>query len=132
MVQYPASAKNSPAACGYADNSYQRPYTKDERLASLAFLGADRSSTAVNQLCEYLNDKNMLISKNQMQPQDDSIVRAIIINMGRTGSPKAAMLLQAVGGLGYSNPIKQLAQQAIKNIRQTNPQAKKSAHEEND
>ena len=94
--------------------SYLNGHDTQEKILAINAIASQRNDDAANLLSEFL------IALNQKFPalsrEDDQLVREIITSLGKTGRPCARTALNQVAKIDYTGHIKNLANEALKQI----------------
>ncbi len=98
-------------------NSYESGYDFEEKTSALSAFAKNPSDAAAVALSAFLTDLNKKRQVDAVTAEDDRLVRALLQNMGTNGHPALKSALQDVAYLGWTNPIMQLAKDAIAKLR---------------
>jgi hypothetical protein len=100
------------------ENSYRRGADEEEKLGAIATLSALSSDDSVRLLSSFLRDINEKLRLGNITQADERLVRAVIPALGATRSNNAVPALLEVQARDWTNAVKRLAADALKNIPQ--------------
>jgi HEAT repeat protein len=98
------------------DRSYQEGYDEEEKTDAVKALSALSSAESIRLLSSYLMAMNVKLQNNTLTQADDRMVREIISALGATRKPNARVALHTVASANWPHAIKQLAEEALRNI----------------
>jgi HEAT repeat protein len=113
--QYGVSSGNA-GVYQLLDRSYQGGHDEEEKIGVLKTLSVLSSVESVRLLSSYLIAMNVKLQNNTLTQADERIVREIIPALGATRKPNARVALRTVGHVNWTSAIKQLAEEALRNI----------------
>jgi HEAT repeat protein len=90
---------------------------RDEALEAITALAALGSDESARKLSAFLMDLNKKRQSNTITRKDEDLIRAIIPALGKTGRPIGRPALNSVTALDWTDAVKNLAREALKNIR---------------
>ncbi|AEJ20671.1 hypothetical protein [Gracilinema caldarium] len=99
------------------ERSYKEGIDTEEKLGSIAALAAMGTDDAARLLSNFLLALNAKRKANNITQEDEQLVRAIIPALGSMGKAVARPALQAVEYQDWTNYVKTLAQDALKQIK---------------
>lgn len=101
------------------ERSYKGGYDNEEKfnaISTIAQLATDESARRLSSYLMVLNEKRQ---SNNIRPEDEQMVRAIIPALGKTGRTLGRPALNAVVGLDWTPAVKALANDAIKQLSES-------------
>jgi HEAT repeat protein len=98
------------------ERSYLSAYDIDEKHAAANALGALGTDEAVEILSRFLMDMNAKRMANNIRPEEERLVRALIVALAVAKNPKGKPALRAVTALEWTNSVKVLARRALEEI----------------
>jgi hypothetical protein len=99
------------------ERSYKEGIDTEEKLNAVAALSAIGTDDAARLLSNFLLALNAKRKANNITQEDEQLVRAVIPALGATGKSVARPALQAVEYQDWTNYVKTLAQDALKQIK---------------
>jgi hypothetical protein len=99
------------------ERSYKEGIDLEEKLGSIAALATIGTDDAARLLSNFLLALNAKRKANNITQEDEQLVRAVIPALGATGKAVARPALQAVEYQEWTNYVKSLAQDALKQIK---------------
>lgn len=99
------------------ERSYKEGIDTEEKLGAIAALAAIGTDDAARLLSSFLLGLNAKRKANNITQEDEQLVRAVIPALGATGKAVARPALQAVEYQDWTNYVKTLAQDALKQIK---------------
>ncbi len=112
-----STAASDPAAVPSLEKSYKEGIDTEERLSAITALSVNRSDDSARALSSFMMVLNAKRRANNITPEDERIVRALLPAMGAQGSPIMKPALQAVEYLEWTNAVKVLAADALKKLQ---------------
>jgi len=101
----------------FLERSYKEGIDTEEKLNAVAALSAIGTDDAARLLSNFLLALNAKRKANNITQEDEQLVRAVIPALGATGKSVARPALQAVEYQDWTNYVKTLAQDALKQIK---------------
>jgi hypothetical protein len=98
------------------DRSYKEGYDEEEKISAVRTLSALSSVESIRLLSSYLIAMNIKLQHNTLTQADERIVREIIPALGATHKLNARVALHTVASVNWTSAIKQLAEEALRNI----------------
>jgi hypothetical protein len=98
------------------ERSYISAYNIDEKHASINVLGFLGTDEAVDILSMFLMDMNERRILNNIRPEEERLVRALIVALAVAKNPKGKPALRVVTALEWTNSVKALARRALNEI----------------
>jgi hypothetical protein len=99
------------------ERSYKEGIDTEERLNAIATLSTLGTEDAARLLSSFLMIINGKLQSGTLTQVDEQMVRAIIPALGATGQAIARPALRSVQALDWTNAVKNLATEALTNIR---------------
>ena len=99
------------------ERSYTQGVDTQEKLSAIAALASQGTEEAARRLSSYLMDLNAKRVSNNIRPEDEQMVRAVIPAIGQTGQSIGRPALSAVGASNWTNAVVALANNALKQLR---------------
>jgi cellobiose-specific phosphotransferase system component IIA len=90
---------------------------RDEALDAIVTLAALGTDESARRLSSFLMTINQKLQSGTHTRKDEDLVREIIPALGRTGRPIARPALSSVTALNWTEAVKNLAREALQNIR---------------
>jgi HEAT repeat protein len=90
---------------------------RDESLNAITTLAALGTDESARRLSAFLMTINQKLQSGTITRKDEDLVREIIPALGATGRPIGRPALNSVTALGWTQAVKNLATEALKNIR---------------
>lgn len=105
-----------PAVIPLLERSYKEGIDMEEKLGSVAALASIASDDAARALSSFLLVLNAKRKAGNITQEDERMVRAVIPAIGAAARPAGRPALQSVEHLDWTNAVKVLAVEALKNI----------------
>ncbi|MDR2028948.1 MAG: hypothetical protein LBP93_05355 [Treponema sp.] len=99
------------------ERSYKEGVDAEERLNAVATLSSLGTEDAARLLSSFLMIINGKLQSGTLTQVDEQMVRAIIPALGATGQAVARPALRSVQALDWTNAVKNLATEALRNIQ---------------
>lgn len=99
------------------ERSYKEGVDTEERLGAVAVLSSLGTEDAARLLSSFLMIINGKLQSGTLTQVDEQMVRSIIPALGATGQAIARPALRSVQALDWTNAVKNLATEALRNIR---------------
>lgn len=106
----------SDSAIPLLERSYKEGMDMEERLGAVTALAALKTEGAARSLSSFLMILNGKRKSNDINQDDERLVRAVIPALGSTGMALARPALKTVGNLEWANAVKVMATDALKRI----------------
>jgi HEAT repeat protein len=90
---------------------------RDEALNAIVTLGTLGTDESARRLSAFLTTINQKLQSGTHTRKDEDLVREIIPSLGRTGRPIARPVLNSVTALNWTEAVKNLAREALKDIQ---------------
>ena len=98
------------------ERSYVQGFDTQEKLYAIAALASQGTDESARRLSKFLMDLNAKRQSGNIRQEDEQMVRAVIPALGQTKRPLGKSALNAVIALDWTPAVKQLAENAIKQI----------------
>jgi len=97
-------------------SSTDRNSSMDEKFSSIATLASQKTPEAAKRLSNILDGLNRQRLQNNINQEDEQLVRAVIPALGQLGLSEGKPSLAAVGSSNWPPAVKTLADEALKQI----------------
>jgi hypothetical protein len=98
------------------ERCYTSGIDSQEKLDALSALASQGTDEAAQRLSKFLMDLNAKRQSNNIRPEDEQMVRAVIPALGQTGRAAGRAALSAVMASNWTPAVKALAENAIKQL----------------
>ncbi|MDR2363808.1 MAG: hypothetical protein LBD65_05280 [Spirochaetaceae bacterium] len=95
------------------ERSYRYGTDTQEKLDTVAALASLSTDKAVELLSSFLMIINGKLQSNNLRPDDQQMVRALIPAIGATGNPQGRLVINVVLSLNWNEAVKKLANDAL-------------------